>query len=398
MNRYLAYAREALEALWRNRARSILTMLGMIIGTASVIAVLGIGNAASSGISGSLNSFGDPGYLVDVDPNQDDPDAAQIQYRDAATLLAQDSGVARYVFPNYGRNYHIKANGIDYVGLVAAQEDVVFDSLTLREGRRIDHDDVVNGDHVTLMSQSLERRFYGDGGRALGTAVRINGIRFRVIGVYSDLKASLFSSVGASDYIEIPYSTYHDIAPGPVDSLNVWAQPGVSLDDLRDTMVASLRHLHGPRAEYRVQDFNAFFGAFEKTIAVVGYGLTAIGGVALLVAGIGIMNIMLVSVTERTREIGIRKAIGAGSRDITTQFLMEALILSLIGGGTGMVLGILFVLAAYGVVSGILGPAPVPWLLIVSIAVGFSTFVGVVFGTYPAIRAGKLDPIEALRS
>jgi putative ABC transport system permease protein len=398
VNRYLAYAREALEALWRNRARSILTMLGMIIGTASVIAVLGIGNAASSGISGSLNSFGDPGYLVDVDPNQDDPDAAQIQYRDAATLLAQDSGVARYVFPNYGRNYHIKATGIDYVGLVAAQEDVVFDSLTLREGRRIDHDDVVNGDHVTLMSQSLERRFYGDGGRALGTAVRINGIRFRVIGVYSDLKASLFSSVGASDYIEIPYSTYHDIAPGPVDSLNVWAQPGVSLDDLRDTMVASLRHLHGPRAEYRVQDFNAFFGAFEKTIAVVGYGLTAIGGVALLVAGIGIMNIMLVSVTERTREIGIRKAIGAGSRDITTQFLMEALILSLIGGGTGMVLGILFVLAAYGVVSGILGPAPVPWLLIVSIAVGFSTFVGVVFGTYPAIRAGKLDPIEALRS
>jgi putative ABC transport system permease protein len=398
VNRYLAYAREALDALWRNRARSILTMLGMIIGTASVIAVLGIGNAASSGISGSLNSFGDPGYLVDVDPNQDDPDSAQIQYRDAATLLAQDSGVARYVFPNYGRNYHIKANGIDYVGLVAAQEDVVFDSLTLREGRRIDHDDVVNADHVTLMSQSLERRFYGDGGRALGTIVRINGIRFRVIGVYSDLKASLFSSVGASDYIEIPYSTYHEIAPGPVDSLNVWAQPGVSLDELRDTMTASLRHLHGPRAEYRVQDFNAFFAAFEKTIAVVGYGLTAIGGVALLVAGIGIMNIMLVSVTERTREIGIRKAIGAGSRDITTQFLMEALILSLIGGGTGMVLGILFVLAAYGIVSGILGPAPVPWLLIVSIAVGFSTFVGVVFGTYPAIRAGKLDPIEALRS
>jgi putative ABC transport system permease protein len=398
VNRYLAYAREALDALWRNRARSVLTMLGMIIGTASVIAVLGIGNAASSGISGSLNSFGDPGYLVDVDPNQDDPDSAQIQYRDAATLLAQDSGVARYVFPNYGRNYHIKANGIDYVGLVAAQEDVVFDSLTLREGRRIDHDDVVSADHVTLMSQSLERRFYGDGGRALGTIVRINGIRFRVIGVYSDLKASLFSSVGASDYIEIPYSTYHEIAPGPVDSLNVWAQPGVSLDELRDTMTASLRHLHGPRAEYRVQDFNAFFAAFEKTIAVVGYGLTAIGGVALLVAGIGIMNIMLVSVTERTREIGIRKAIGAAGRDITTQFLMEALILSLIGGGTGMVLGILFVLAAYGVVSGILGPAPVPWLLIVSIAVGFSTFVGVVFGTYPAIRAGKLDPIEALRS
>jgi putative ABC transport system permease protein len=247
------------------------------------------------------------------------------------------------------------------------------------------------------MTQSLERRFFG-GGSALGQVVRINGLRFRVIGVYDELKAALFSNVGASDYIEIPYSTYHEIAPGPVDSLSVYTQPGVTLPELRDAMLATLRHLHGPRAEYDVQDFNAFFGAFEKTIAVVGDGLTAIGGVALLVAGIGIMNIMLVSVSERTREIGIRKAIGASSGDITTQFLMEALILSLIGGGTGMVLGVLAVLLAYGLVSSLVGPAPIPWLLIVAIAVGFSTFVGVVFGTYPAIRAGRLDPIEALRS
>jgi putative ABC transport system permease protein len=397
LSRYAAYAREALDALWRNRARSILTMLGMIIGTASVIAVLGIGNAASTGISSSLDSFGDPGYQVSVDLKQDDPNAAQIQYRDAATILAENPGVVRYVFPNYGRNYHIGANGIDYVGIVASQEDVVFDSLTLHEGRRIDSDDVANGAHVTLMTQSLERRFFGSGS-ALGQVVRINGLRFRVIGVYDELKAALFSNVGASDYIEIPYSTYHEIAPGPVDSLSVYAQPGVTLPEVRDAVLATLRHLHGPRADYDVQDFNAFFGAFEKTIAVVGDGLTAIGGVALLVAGIGIMNIMLVSVSERTREIGIRKAIGASSGDITTQFLMEALILSLIGGGTGMVLGVLGVLLAYGIVSSLVGPAPIPWLLIVAIAVGFSTFVGVVFGTYPAIRAGRLDPIEALRS
>jgi putative ABC transport system permease protein len=110
------------------------------------------------------------------------------------------------------------------------------------------------------------------------------------------------------------------------------------------------------------------------------------------------MNIMLVSVTERTREIGIRKAIGGSSADITTQFLMEAVILSVIGGGTGMLIGVLVVLAGYNVVAGLLGPAPIPWLLVTSVAVGFSTLVGVVFGTYPAIRAGKLDPIEALRS
>ncbi len=398
MNRFLAYGAEALEAIWRNRARSILTMLGMIIGTASVIAVLGIGKAASGGISNSLDSFGNPGFFVSVDTNQDDPESAQIQYRDAAIVAADHPDLLRYVFPNVQRNYHLKANGVDYIGAVTSQTGTVFDTLTLHEGRRIDRSDVDDAAHVTLMSQSLERRFYGSGGRALGTIVRINGVRFRVIGVYDELKASIFSNAGQSDYIEIPYSTFHEIEPGPVDSLQVYPAHGATLDDVRAAVVRSLRHIHGPRAQYDVQDAIAFLGAFERTIEVVGYGLTAIGGVALLVAGIGVMNIMLVSVTERTREIGIRKAIGAGSRDITTQFLMEAVILSLIGGGTGMVLGVLAVLGAYGAVSNLLGPAPIPWITIVAVAVGFSTFVGVVFGTYPAIRAGKLDPIDALRS
>jgi putative ABC transport system permease protein len=397
MQRIFAYAVEAMTAIWRNRARSLLTMLGMIIGTSSVIAVLGVGKAASGGIVGTLDSFGDPGYVVSVDPKQDDPAAAQIQYRDVATIAAQDGSTVRYVFPNFQRTYRIDANGIDYVGSVFSQEDIIFDSLTLHEGRRIGTADVVGAERVTLMSQSLERRFFGTSS-ALGAIVRIDGVRFRVIGVYDELKAGIFSNTGQSDYIEIPYSTFHEIAPGPIDSLQIFARPNAELPQVREAIFATLRHLHGPRAQYDLQDATAFLGAFEKTIAVVGYGLTAIGGVALLVAGIGIMNIMLVSVTERTREIGIRKAIGGSSRDITLQFLMEAVILSLIGGGAGMLLGIAAVLAAYGVVENLLGPAPIPWILIVAVAVAFSTFVGVVFGTYPAIRAGRLDPIEALRS
>ncbi len=397
MSRILAYAREALEAIWRNRARSVLTMLGMIIGTASVIAVLGIGHAASSGINGQLDAFGNPGFIVAVDPKQDDPAAAQIQYRDIVTLANQNDATLRYLFPNFQRTYHIKGNGVDYVGAVTSQQGVVFDTLTLHEGRRIDQNDIDTAAHVALVSQALERRLYG-GGSALGTVVRVDGVRFRIVGVYDELKAGIFNNVGQSDYIEIPFSTYHQIAPGPIDSLQVYPQPGVTLPQVRDAVVATLRHIHGPRAEYQLQDAVAFLSAFERTIEVVGYGLTAIGGVALVVAGIGIMNIMLVSVNERTREIGIRKAIGGSSRDITLQFLMEAIILSLIGGGTGMAIGIIAVLATYGIVAGLLGPAPIPWLFITSIAVGFSVFVGVVFGTYPAIRAGKLDPIEALRS
>lgn len=397
MIRLLAYATEAFEAIWQNRARSMLTMLGMIIGTSSVIAVLGIGSAASSGIAGSLNAFGDPGLFVSADPRQDDPIAANIQYRDVATVAADDADVVKYVFPDYQRNYTMRSNGVTYVGAVAGQKEYVPDSLTLREGRRIGISEVRNAEHAALISQPLERRFFGSG-YGLGQVLRINGVRFTIIGVYDEFKASIFSTIGASDYVEIPYTTFHEMAPGPIDDLNIYPQPGVDIMHVQDSVFATLRHLHGPRSKYQLQDAAAFLSGFEKVIGVVSLGLTAIGGVALLVAGIGIMNIMLVSVAERTREIGIRKAIGGSGRDIVTQFLLEAVILSLIGGATGTLLGIAFALVVSGIVNNLLGPAPIPLAQIIAVAAGFSMIVGVVFGTYPALRAGRLDPIAALRS
>jgi putative ABC transport system permease protein len=156
--------------------------------------------------------------------------------------------------------------------------------------------------------------------------------------------------------------------------------------------------LHGPRATYITQDNTASEAQFNAVLSVIANGLAAIGGVALVVAGIGIMNIMLVSVAERTREIGLRKSIGARNADIALQFLLEAILLSLIGGGIGTLLGFVGVLAAYDSVAALVGPAPIPYLLIISVAVGFSTLVGTVFGTYPALRASRLDPIAALRS
>jgi putative ABC transport system permease protein len=398
VTRFFAYAGEALDAIWRNRTRSILTMLGMIVGTSSVIAVLGIGNAASSGIAASLNSFGDPGFYVAVDPKQDDPAAASIQYRDAASVKALAGDIVTWVFPGYQRNYHIKANGIDYIGAVTSANEVILDTLTLHEGRRIGPNEVRGAAHVTLMSRPLERRFFGENGSALGREITIDGVRFTVIGVYDDLKAGIFNNVGGSDYVEIPYTTFHEIAPGPVEALQIYARKGATADEVRSAVVGALRHLHGPHAEYDVQDGLAFLNTFTSTIAIVSLGVTAIGGVALLVAGIGIMNIMLVSVAERTREIGIRKAIGGSRNDIVVQFLFEAVILSLLGGLIGTVLGLGATLLAAGVVSSLVGPAPIPLLPIVAVATGFSVVVGIFFGAYPALRAGRLDPIEALRS
>ena len=397
MTRFLAYAVEALGALWRNRTRSVLTMLGMIIGTSSVIAVFGIGSMASAGIAGSLNSFGDPGLFVLVDRKQDDPAGASIQYRDVATVAAENSTLLAHVYPLYDRNYTLKANGVTATVEVTSTSDHIVDSLTLREGRRVGPGEVAAGEHVTLLSQPMERKFFGNA-LALGQVIRINGVRFTIIGVYDELKASIFSSAGGSDYVEIPYTTYHEIAPGPIDLLDVYPSPGVTQDQVQTAVFASLRHIHGARAQYTVQDSAAFLSGFQAVIGVVSLGVTAIGGVALLVAGIGIMNIMLVSVTERTREIGIRKAIGGSRGDIVTQFLFEAVILSILGGLVGTTLGIGFTLLAYSVVSHLLGPAPIPFVQIILIATVFSTLVGVTFGTYPAMRAGKLDPIEALRS
>jgi putative ABC transport system permease protein len=395
--RLLAYAHEALEAIWRNRVRSALTMLGMIIGTSSIIGVLGLSKAASGGITATLRAFGDPGVIIAVDNNQDDPASAQIQFRDMAALSEATKESVRHIVPNYNATYTLRSNGVSYETSVTSQEGAPNDTLTLHEGRRIDDQDVASAAHVTLLSAPLYRRFFGDK-PAVGQVLRIGGSRFRIIGVYDEFKSSLLNTIAGGDYIEIPYSTFQQLRPGPVDFIQVYPRDPTNVTAASDAVVAQLRHLHGSRATYVTQDATAQIAGFNSVLGVVASGLTAIGGVALVVAGIGIMNIMLVSVTERTREIGLRKSIGASRGDIVLQFLLEAVLLSLLGGGIGMVLGLGATIGAYGAIENFVGPAPIPYLMIVSVAVGFSVLVGTVFGTYPALRAGGMDPIEALRS
>lgn len=247
------------------------------------------------------------------------------------------------------------------------------------------------------MTQSLADRFF-KGQSALGQVVRIGGSRFRIIGVYDQIKGGFFASIGGSDFLELPYTAYHEINPGPIDNINMYAAAGVTVGDAGDAVIRVLKRLHGAKSKYDTQDNNGQIQSFNTVISAISVGLTAIGGVALVVAGIGIMNIMLVSVAERTREIGLRKSIGAKRSDIALQFLLEAILLSLMGGGIGTLLGFGAVLLAYKAIEQLVGPAPIPYLLIVSVAVGFSTLIGTVFGTYPALRASRLDPIVALRS
>jgi putative ABC transport system permease protein len=397
VSRFWAYAGEALAAIWRNRTRSLLTILGMIIGTSSIIAVLGISKAASGGISGTLDSFGDPGISVSVDPDQNDPQSAAIAYRDARIIGEALRDELKDIEPAYQRQFTIRAGTRTYTTFGVAEGDYHPGAIVLVEGRRIDTDDVASGARVCNLTRAVAERMFGEGS-ALGRVLRVGGSRCTVIGVWAEIKGGLFNSAGANDFFTVPYTMFHDLMPGPTDGLSLYVADGISVSRINTDVSAILRRLHGPGAKYLVQDNTATLQTFNTVLGVITNGLAAIGGVALVVAGIGIMNIMLVSVTERTREIGLRKSIGARNADIALQFLLEAVLLSLIGGGIGTALGFLGVVAAYSSVAALVGPAPIPYLLIISVAVGFSTLVGTVFGTYPALRASRLDPIAALRS
>ena len=397
MTYLLSYLEESVAALWRNRVRSALTMLGMIIGSASIIAVFGISRAATSGITGTFASFGQLPVFVTADPSQDDPARAALHNRDVASVSAALGDRARAVYPLWQRTYRV-ANGTvhDYEN-VASDGGYHTDSLIMSEGRRIDDDDVASGARVCVMTQDLAQKYFGNG-PAAGNYLRIQGTRCEVVGVYANIKGSFMNALAGSGIV-LPYSAFYtDFSPGDLDSILIYPADQSQADAVGKEVVRVLQHIHGDRAQYQVQNGAGFITAFDSSLNVIAAGLSAIGGVALVVAGIGIMNIMLVSVTERTREIGIRKAIGANRSNIILQFLMEAIVLSLIGGGIGMGLGLVATIGAASLLSKQLGELLIPYLLIVSIALTFSIAVGMIFGTYPAIRAANLDPIEALRS
>ncbi|HEV3155341.1 MAG TPA: ABC transporter permease [Candidatus Baltobacteraceae bacterium] len=396
MTRLLEYIGEAAAALWRNRTRSILTMLGMIIGTASIIAVFGISRGATSGIAATFSSFGELPIIAAVDSTQDYPAQAQMYYRDATQVRAELGGLADYVFPYDDRKWQVRyGDKRDYEDVQSDGDR--FDTGALSEGRHIDLADVQSAAHVAILTPDVEKALFGNA-PALGKEIRINGSSFIVIGVYSPLSGSFFNNNVGSNSVAVPYSAMHHLDPGPIDNLLVYPARASEADEVIAATKKALQHIHGAKAQYFIQNGAAQIQTFENVLAIIATGLAAIGGVALVVAGIGIMNIMLVSVTERTREIGIRKSIGASRNDIALQFLMEALLLSLAGGGTGMLLGLLFTIGGAQIISKTIGTVIIPYVLIVSLAIAFSGAVGMLFGMYPAWRAANMNPIEALRS
>jgi putative ABC transport system permease protein len=399
VNAFFSYLEEAVKSLWRNRARSGLTMLGMIIGSASIITVFGVSRAASGGIASTFASFGQLPVSVFADSSQDYPEQAAIHYRDVQTVSTALGDEAAYVEPSWQRTFRIAGPKAHDYETVVSDGGYHNDSLTLLAGGRVDQAQVDGATRTCVLTNDLAIKYFGSAQAAMGSVLRVGGARFVVTGVFADIKGSFLNSLLGDSIVFIPYTTYYeDLSPGEVDSLSVYAAQQNRADAVGAMAVKVLQRIHGQRSQYTVQNGAGFINSFDGVLSVVASGLSAIGGVALVVAGIGIMNIMLVSVTERTREIGIRKAIGATRGNIAMQFVMESVVLSLAGGGIGMGIGLLVTVGAATILSRQLGALLIPYLAIICIALTFSIVVGTVFGTYPAIRAARLDPIEALRT
>jgi len=394
-------------ALRVNKMRSALTMLGIIIGVGAVIAMLAVGTGASRRISEHISKMGSnllmivPGATTAGGVRMGSGTQPTLSMADAEAILKECtavsdvapvlSGVAQVVYGH--QNWSTGVLGTT-TGMLNVRD------WPLASGRSFTQQDVKSAAKVCLLGQTVVDNLFGDM-NPVGQVIRIKKVPFTVLGVL-EKKGQSPQGRDQDDTIYVPVTTaqkklFGTTFPGMVRTIMVKAR---SMEDLAsaERQVNELlrqRHRIGPRQDddFTVRNLTQFMQAQEQSTKVMTLLLGAIASVSLLVGGIGIMNIMLVSVTERTREIGIRMAIGAKTWDIRLQFIIEALILSLIGGVAGIIAGI----SASEIISALAGWSTVVSLFAILVAFGFSGLVGVFFGFYPAYKASLLDPIEALR-
>ena len=397
----------AVRALQANKMRSALTMLGVIIGVGAVIAMLAVGTGASQRISNQIQSIGS--NLLIILPGSTTSGGARMGAGTQPTLTLGDAEAIKKECPAVAYAAPI-LNGVAQVVYGHTNWSTVVQGTTpdilpvrnwtIQSGRSFTDQDVRNATKVCVLGQTVVDNLFGSDD-PVDQNVRIRNIPFKVLGV---LAPKGQSAVGQDqdDTVFIPVTTaqkrlFGTSFPGMVRTIMVEAGSLEEMDAAVQQITPLLRQRHhlGQRQEddFTVRNLTQFLQAAEQSSRVMTLLLGAIASVSLLVGGIGIMNIMLVSVTERTREIGIRMAVGAKTKAIRMQFIAEALTLSMIGGIGGIIAGV----AVSKVISALAGWSTVISPVSVVLAFGFSAIVGIFFGYYPAYKASLLDPILALR-
>ena len=389
-------------SLIANKMRSILTMLGIIIGVAAVIALVSIGNGVKQDIQNSISSLGSNLLMVmpgaprtpGVRPSQGSMKSLKVSDYQAISKLDGVKAASPYTANSYVSIYQSRNWTTTVSGVSSNFQDV--NNWTMSEGRFISSKNVENRERVAVVGQTVVKNLFA-GDDPVGKEIRVKNIPFRVIGVLNS-KGNGTMGNDQDDVIFIPYTTAMERVEG-VDYLRmvyVVASDDNGIDRLQSDIENLLRVRHGIKDtnldDFNIQNMKSIMETMEQTTGTLTLFLGAVAAISLVVGGIGIMNIMLVSVTERTREIGIRKALGATYFVIVTQFLIEAVVISLMGGLIGIALGI-GASKLIGLASGMSTVISVPTIIL---SFAFSMAIGLVFGIYPARKAAKLNPIDAL--
>jgi putative ABC transport system permease protein len=401
---YAAIFKIALRALTRNKMRSLLTMLGIIIGVAAVIATVGVGKGAQQKAEEQIASMGT--NLVYVSAGSTNAGGVRIGvgatkslvYDDMKAIQREVPGVA-LVAPGSGASAQVVYENTNWGTRVTGTEPAFFDirSWAFSSGGSFSQDEVDREENVAVLGETVRRNLFGNG-NPVGQTIRIGTLPFKVVGVLA-AKGAQGMGGDQDDTVVVPITTLQKKMNGQdwLQNIVVSATSREASYSVQQQITAVLRDRHhirrGQDDDFTVRNLADIAQMADQQAQIMTLLLASVAGVSLIVGGIGIMNIMLVSVTERTREIGIRIAIGATEEDVLRQFLTESVVLSIAGGIVGIIVGA----GASLIITKVLGWAILISPLAVGAAFGFSMMVGVFFGYYPARKAARLDPIEALR-
>ena len=402
------YIKMAVQNIRANKGRSFLTMLGIIIGIASVIAIVSIGEGTKNQMNSEIDGIGGGQIAVSVSNDA---------ITESEFITAEDVQAVREIDTIEGVNVSESYDGETVTGkgnfsimLTAEGPDAkLLNNSEMKYGNYFGENEIEEGKNVCVISDADAKRLFGTDdvvGMNLDITCYDSSKSFRIMGVTTQKENGTFVSYtydGMPVTVNIPYSSMEDLVGATDEFYSLMIQGDKTLDSqiIADQVVHVLEKRHQCAGEeyFQVQSFQDVMQSMNEMLGMVTAFISFVAGISLLVGGIGVMNIMLVSVTERTREIGIRKSLGAKTSSIMLQFLAEAAILTVIGGLIGIILGIL---AAYGicsVISGSIGMMIIPGIspTVIFVATLFSCAVGVFFGIYPAKKAARLSPIEALR-
>lgn len=386
----------ALKSIWGNKMRSFLTMLGIIIGVASVIILVGIVNGYMSYMTESFASMG----VNQITVNYRSLPSRTIDVEEFYEFYEENQDLFQGMTPSVSVSATVK-HGSDTMDATTvggySEDQLAIKGYELSCGRNLLYSDMASRQKVAVVGAYVASELFGSPEKALGEKIKLNGDNYTVVGVVEQQTESAadFDDGCTDDFVWIPYSRAAKIARNAV--ISNYTFTSYDINDTEACTAALEEFLYSKMKNedlYSVTAMSSLMDTLNDQIAMMSMMLGGIAGISLLVAGVGVMNIMLVSVTERTREIGIRKALGARKRVILQQFVIEAAVTSTIGGIAGILLGSL---ASIGIV-GLMGIEAPPTLSSVLISFSVSVGIGLVFGYMPASRAAGLNPIDALRS